>query len=71
MDSFPDYEIKCDDTEEQRIAPFRLVFEDVPVKKDHDEDTDDNEVEMLTKSISVKPYKFPNRGPYLGNKPKQ
>lgn len=73
VESFPDYEIKCDVAEEQRNAPFRLIFEDVPEKKEDSEESSDykEEEQQLTKSIVVQPYKFENRGPYLGNKPKQ
>lgn len=72
VESFPDYEIKCDIPEDERTTPFRLVFEDAAEEEDKSEETSENiKVQKLTKSIVVKPYKFENRGPYLGNKPKQ
>ncbi|XP_023293066.2 RNA helicase aquarius [Lucilia cuprina] len=72
VESFPDYEIKCNVAEEQRSALFRLIFEDVAEKKDESEEaSEDKQEQQLSKSIVVQPYKFENRGPYLGNKPKQ
>ncbi|KAH8294727.1 hypothetical protein KR018_002206 [Drosophila ironensis] len=72
--SFPGYELKWDVPEEQRVPPYRLVFEDVPVAAESDEekseDMDEKKVE-LTKSIQVQSYKFEGRGPYPSDKPKQ
>ncbi|XP_054727930.1 RNA helicase aquarius [Anastrepha obliqua] len=72
--SFPDYEIKCEAPAEQRVPPFRLIFEDVPEqRKDEieDEQEDEKMKSALEKAIVVQPYVFESRGPYVANKPKQ
>lgn len=68
-DSFPGYELKCSVPEEQRLPPYRLIFEDVPVQCESDEE--DQKEKELSKSIAVHPYKYEARGPYPRNKPKQ
>lgn len=69
VDSFPNYEIKCDVPDDKRNPPFRLVFEDVQESKENDDDS--SELQTLPKTISVQSYDIQNRGPYLENKPKQ
>lgn len=70
VESFPGHELKCDVPEDQRIAPFRLIFNDVSQEKESQQENTEEE-QQLNKSIVVKPYKFENRGPYLGSQPKQ
>ncbi|XP_052836457.1 RNA helicase aquarius [Drosophila gunungcola] len=70
--SFPTYTLKCEVSEEKRLPPYRLIFEDVPIHKESDEEECDDKVEQeLTKSIVVQPYKYEARGPYPSDKPKQ
>ncbi|XP_004519648.1 intron-binding protein aquarius [Ceratitis capitata] len=72
--SFPGYEIKCDDPDEKRVPPFRLVFEDVPEERSDEVAEEQKDAEMksaLEKAIIVKPYVYESRGPYVANKPKQ
>ncbi|XP_037719789.1 RNA helicase aquarius isoform X2 [Drosophila subpulchrella] len=70
--SFPNYTLKCEVPEEKRQPPYRLIFEDVPIHKDSDEEEGEEKVEQeLSKVISVQPYKYEARGPYPSDKPKQ
>ncbi|XP_037949503.1 RNA helicase aquarius [Teleopsis dalmanni] len=82
VDSFPNYEMKCDVEEQLRLPPYRLIFEDVPEKKDSDEENEketgaekDAEIEIetqtLQKVLTIQPYVSESRGPYPINKPKQ
>ncbi|XP_017083650.2 RNA helicase aquarius [Drosophila eugracilis] len=72
VESFPNYDLKCEVPEEERIPPYRLIFEDVAIHKESDEEEVEEKVEPeLTKSISVQPYKYEARGPYPSDKPKQ
>ncbi|EDV30219.2 uncharacterized protein Dana_GF23169 [Drosophila ananassae] len=70
-DSFPGYELKCSVGVEQRMPPYRLIFEDVPVQCESDEEDQIQKKVELSKSIAVQPYKYEARGPYPRNKPKQ
>uniref|UniRef100_A0A1A9X2R8 RNA helicase aquarius n=1 Tax=Glossina brevipalpis TaxID=37001 RepID=A0A1A9X2R8_9MUSC len=67
--SFPNCNIKCEAPESQQNPPFRLMFEEqLPsVEGEKPEET----TTSLIRTISVIPYKFESRGPYMGNKPKQ
>ncbi|XP_017062116.1 RNA helicase aquarius isoform X1 [Drosophila ficusphila] len=70
--SFPNYELKCDVPEEKRLPPYRLIFEDVRIHKDSDDEENEEKQETeLPKSIVVQPYKYEERGPYPSDKPKQ
>ncbi|XP_030376024.1 RNA helicase aquarius [Scaptodrosophila lebanonensis] len=70
--SFPTYEIKCEAPDEARVPPYRLIFEDVPEKRNSDEEEDNEELpEATSKSIIVEPYKYDARGPYPSDRPKQ
>lgn len=71
VESFPDHKIKCEAPEAERNAPFRLIFEDLVEKSDLENTVEKSQEPQITKSIVVQPYKLENRGPYLGNKPKQ
>ncbi|XP_017104861.2 RNA helicase aquarius [Drosophila bipectinata] len=70
-DSFPGYELKCSVPEEGRLPPYRLIFEDVPVQSESDEEDQKEKKVELSKSIVVHSYKYEARGPYPRNKPKQ
>lgn len=71
-ESFPDYEVKTSTDDETRLVrPFQLTFEDVPEKGSDDEGDDDAEKVNLPKVISVEPYFFTSRGPYVYNEPKK
>lgn len=67
-DCFPDYKInlKCNDSKIQR--PFRLIFEDVSMPMDTDDEIDT--VKDLPKMITVDSYSIPRRGPYKSNEPR-
>lgn len=72
--SFPTYTMKCELPEERRLPPYRLIFEDVQLHKESDDEEKDEKVKeepALTKSIVVQPYKYEARGPYPSDKPKQ
>lgn len=74
-ESFPDYQIRftTKDTR-QLVRPFKLTFDDVRVRNDddEDEDVDDEEaIAKLPKTITVEPYFFTSRGPYVYNEPKK
>lgn len=75
-ESFPGYEICTSTDDESRLVrPFQLTFDDVAEDKsdDEDEDEDDNDAEKpsLPKTITVEPYFFTSRGPYVYNEPKK
>lgn len=74
-ESFPGYEVKTNVEDESRLVrPFQVTFEDVPEVKSDDEDDDDDEdmkPSTLPKVITVEPYTFSNRGPYVYNEPKK
>lgn len=72
-ESFPNYEVRTSiDDEERLVRPFQLTFEDVPEDKSDDEDDeDDEEKPSLPKIITVEPYFFTSRGPYVYNEPKK
>ena len=71
VESFPDYTVKCEAPEVERNAPYRLIFEDVVEKNESEETTENTQEPQISKSIIVQPYKLEERGPYLGNRPKQ
>lgn len=75
-ESFPAYEIRTTVEDESRLVrPFQLTFEDVREENSDDEDDDEDDEEMekpkLPKVITVEPYFFSNRGPYVYNEPKK
>lgn len=74
-ESFPDYEVRFvgDDTS-KLVRPFKLTFEDVAEVSDDDDDDEDESMEksiQLPKAISVEPFFFTSRGPYVYNEPKK
>lgn len=72
-ESFPEYEVKATTEDEERLErPFQLTFHDVKVRNDdEDSDEDDDEELDLPKKITVEPYFFTSRGPYVYDEPKK
>lgn len=74
-ESFPDYEVETTTEDEKRLErPFQLTFHDVKDRNDDDDsdsDEDDDEGRDLPKKITVEPYFFTSRGPYVYDEPKK
>ncbi|XP_037896069.1 RNA helicase aquarius [Glossina fuscipes] len=69
--SFPNCEIECDRPEVQRNPPFRLVFKNNASPPEGEGEDREESITSPISTISVMPYQFETRGPYIGNKPKQ
>lgn len=72
-ESFPDYEVRTEIEDESRLVrPFQLTFEDVSEENSDEEDANmEEKKKKLPKVISVEPYFFTSRGPYIYNEPKK
>lgn len=70
---FPGYEIKLNekaDESQPLTPPFKLTFEDVPQNQNEEADNSEKDINLRAE-ISVSPYTFPSRGPYVYNMPKK